>query len=422
MTIQFSSILVKIVVVLLLILPTIDMNIMGQDKPVNYDESAVPAYTLPDPLRFSNGDEVKDTVEWMNKRRPEILSLFETEMFGKTPDRKIKARYTIVSADTMALNGMAIRKQVRIEFPSEPGAPSLMLLIFLPKSQKPVPVFLGLNFDGNHTIVDDTGIIVSEAWQASAHARGEDSLSWPVKNIVGHGFALATIYYGEIVEDENNGFRNGIQPVFYSPGQTSPKPDEWGAIGAWAWGLSRAMDYLENDKLLDPKKVVVFGHSRLGKTALWAGAQDSRFALIISNNSGCGGAALSKRIFGETVGSINAMFPHWFCGNFKKYNDKEMDLPMDQHMLIALIAPRPVYVTSAQDDQWADPKGEFLGVVNANPVYRLFGKQGLPVSVMPPLNSPVMGDLGYHIRTGPHALTYYDWDRFMEFARKHFKN
>jgi hypothetical protein len=188
-----------------------------------------------------------------------------------------------------------------------------MLLLYLPKYREPVPVFLGLNFDGNHTILNDTGISVSGAWQAKTHARGEDSLSWPVKNIVGHGFALATIYYGEIVEDENNGFKNGIQPVFYSPEQTSPKPGEWSAIGGWAWGLSRAMDYLENDELVDSKKVAVFGHSRLGKTALWAGAQDSRFAIVISNNSGCGGAALSKRIFGETVGSINAMFPHWFC-------------------------------------------------------------------------------------------------------------
>jgi hypothetical protein len=410
------------IVMLLLILPSKYSYVVAQNNPVNYDESAVPEYTLPDPLRFYNGDEVKDTVEWINRRRPEILLLFETEMYGKTPGRKIKATYTIISVDTMALNGQAIRKEVRIDFTSEPKAPSLMLLIYLPKSGKTVPVFLGLNFEGNHTVLNDTGITVSGAWQAQTHARGEDSLSWPVKNIIGNGFALATIYYEEIDEDENNGFRNGIQPVFYSPGQTSPKPDEWGTIGAWAWGLSRAMDYLENDELVDSKKVAVFGHSRLGKAALWAGAQDSRFALVISNNSGCGGAALSKRIFGETVGSINTRFPHWFCGNFKKYNDKENELPMDQHMLIALIAPRPAYFTSAKDDQWADPKGEFLAACNANPVYRLFGREGLPVSVMPPVNSPVMGNLGYHIRTGPHALTYYDWDRFMEFARKQFGN
>jgi hypothetical protein len=422
MTSQFLSTVLKIVLILLLIFPSIDRNIMGQNNPVNYDESAVPAFTLPDLLRFSNGDEVKDTVEWINRRRPEILEMFETEMYGKTPGRKIQATYTIVSVDTLALNGMAIRKEVRIDFTSEPNAPSLMLLIYLPKSRESVPVFLGLNFDGNHTIMSDTGITVSGAWQAQTHARGEDSLSWPVRSIIGHGFALATIYYGEIDEDENNGFKHGIQPVFYDAGQTSPKADEWGAIGAWAWGLSRAMDYLENDELVNSKKVAVFGHSRLGKTALWAGAQDRRFALVISNNSGCGGAALSKRIFGETVCSINTMFPHWFCGNFKKYNDKENDLPMDQHMLIALIAPRPVYFTSAQDDQWADPKGEFLSAFHANPVYRLFGKEGLPVSVMPPVNSPVMGTLGYHIRTGPHALTYYDWDQFLEFARKNFGN
>jgi hypothetical protein len=417
---RFSLTFVRIIIGLLLVLPSIPMNVMAQNKPVNYDESAVPAYALPDPLRFTNGDEVKDTVDWIIRRRTEILSLFETEMYGKTPRRKIQATYTIVSVDTMALDGLAIRKEVKIEFKSEPKAPSMMLLIYLPKYQVPVPVFVGLNFDGNHTIVNDTGITVSGAWKASTHTRGEDSLSWPVKSIVNHGFALATIYYGEIVEDENNGFRNGIQPVFYSPGQTSPEPDEWGAIGAWAWGLSRAMDYFENDELIDSKKVAVFGHSRLGKAALWAGAQDNRFALVISNNSGCGGAALSKRIFGETVGSINTMFPHWFCENFKKYDDKESDLPMDQHMLIALIAPRPAYITSAQDDLWADPKGEFLAALNANPVYSLFGKEGLPVSLMPPVNSPVMGTLGYHIRTGPHALTYYDWDRFMQFARKHF--
>jgi hypothetical protein len=422
MPLKLSLTLFKIAMVLLFIMPFTYMNAIAQTLPANYDESAVPEYTLPDPLRFANGDSVKGVSDWTNRRKPEIMSLFETEMYGKTPGRKIKATYTIVSVDTMALNGLAIRKEVMIEFRSEPKSPTLMLLMYLPKYQEPVPVFLGLNFQGNHTIINDPDITISGAWKAATYSRGEDSLSWPVKSIVGHGFALATIYYGEIVEDENNGFKNGIQPVFYSAGQTSPKPDEWGAIGAWAWGLSRAMDYLENDELVDSKKVAVFGHSRLGKAALWAGAQDSRFALVISNNSGCGGAALSKRIFGETVGSINSMFPHWFCGNFKKYNEKESDLPMDQHMLIALMAPRPVYFTSAEDDRWADPKGEFLAVLNANPVYHLFGKEGLPVSVMPEVNSPVMGTLGYHIRTGPHALTYYDWDRFMEFAWKHFRN
>jgi hypothetical protein len=416
MVFHFSPFCIKTAIVLIA-LSSFEITLLGQKKTVNYDESAVPAYTLADPLRYPDGTEVTDTADWTSRRRPEILSLFETQMYGKTPGRKLPAKYSLVSLDTMALNGLAIRKEVRIEFTTEPGAPSFLMLIYQPKGKKPVPVFLGLNFDGNHAIIKDPGITISGAWHSASHARGEDSLSWPVKTILNNGFAIATIYYGDITEDENNGFKNGIQPVFYSPGQTSPKPDEWGAIGAWAWGLSRAMDYLEQDRSIDSKKVAVLGHSRLGKAALWAGAQDKRFALVISNNSGCGGAALSKRIFGETVETINTTFPHWFCGNFKKYDNKESELPMDQHMLIALLAPRPAYFTSAVDDQWADPRGEFLAVLHASPVYLLFGRKGLPVSVMPPADKPVMGTLGYHIRTGGHALTYYDWDRFIEFAK-----
>jgi hypothetical protein len=421
----------KIIVILLICNGTLSN---AQFVP-NYDESRVPDFTLPDLLLSDSKTKITNTEAWEKVRRPEILQLFQSEVYGKIPDTSIRISFEVAEDDPVALDGEAHRKQIKIIFSKNEEKVVADLLIFLPaKAEKPIPMFLGYNFYGNHTIHPDQNILMTESWvlnnpsvnifnnRANELSRGFRTGRWPVSYILSRGYGIGVMYYGDIDPDFDDNFQNGIHPLYFNPSEMKPAADEWGSIGAWAYGLSKAMDYFEQDMDIDHSRIAVLGHSRLGKTSLWAGAMDKRFALVISNESGCGGAALSRRRFGETVERINTSFPHWFCDNFLAYNNNEEALPVDQHMLIALMAPRPVYVASAEGDQWADPKGEFLSGLYANPVYDLYKLKGVQASEMPDINKPYQdGYIAYHVRSGDHDLTYYDWEQFIRFTDKFFK-
>lgn len=409
-------------------------SLAGSYAQPNYDESKVPAYKLPELLISKNGKKIKNAKQWMNIRRPEVLALFEEHMYGKIPGELKISSSKVIEEGSNGLGGKALRKQVLLSFEKNGRKLEMNMLIFLPKGIQKAPLFIGYNFGGNHTVADDPEIFIPGVWmrnnaslgirdnRAREKDRGISKSAWQAERIIDAGYGLATIYYGDVDPDKDHeDFSDGVHPLLFKADQIKPAPDEWGSITAWAWGLIRALDYLETEKNVDAGRIIVMGHSRLGKTALWAGALDQRFAIVISNNSGCGGAALSRRLYGETLKAMNNVFPHWLCDNCLKYDDNVNAMPVDQHMLIALIAPRPVYIASAEDDQWADPKGEYLSGYHAGKVYKLFKKTGLPSSQMPAINQPVMNTIGYHIRSGEHAVTAFDWDQYIRFADMHLK-
>lgn len=419
------------------------MGVIGQPADALYDEAKVPAYTLPDPLRHNDGRPVVTALDWTRSRRAEVLELFRDQVYGRSPGRPRGMFFEVREWDPGALGGKATRKQLSVWLAGRRGGPSMDLLLYVPNQRsKAAPVFVGLNFEGNQAVSTDPKIRLAHSWVANNDkegrignrvteaSRGSEASRWSIERLVERGYAVATVYYGDLEPDFADGWKQGVRSVFPVDGRRRAvaakkpiqelAPDAWGAIGAWAWGLSRVMDYIETDSDLNAKQVAVMGHSRLGKTSLWAGAQDERFAIVISNNSGEGGAALARRKFGETTKRINTSFPHWFCGNFKQYNDREDAIPVDQHELIALAAPRPIYIASAEKDRWADPRGEFLAGKGAEPVYALFGRKGLGVAELPGLDQPVGEQIGYHYRTGEHDVLPYDWERYMDFADRHF--
>lgn len=409
------------------VIGALGLTAFSQQPTANFDETKVPAYRLPDPLLTERGERVTTSKQWLDQRRPELIRLFEENVYGHAPDGGDPI-FTVVSEEKNALNGSAIRRQVKVQF-SGACPVSMTVLLYAParvrahatggrQSLRPgtrVPVFVGLNFSGNQTVNADAGILSTNSWlPAKGTSRGADAASWPIEKIVGRGYALATVYDGDIAPDHVNNEAEGVFSCFTKPGEQR-KSNDWATVAAWAWGLSRIVDYLETDPLIDKNRMIAIGHSRLGKAALWAGAQDTRFAAVISNESGEGGAALARRKFGERTKDLNERFPYWYCANYRRYNDREEDLPIDSHELLALIAPRPLYVASAIEDRWSDPKGEFLGALGADPVYRLFGV-GLGATEMPDVEKPVLTRIAYHIRNGRHGITDYDWTQYLNWA------
>jgi hypothetical protein len=379
-------------------------------KEANYDESLVGQYELPELLVCNDLSPVSNADDWNKKRRDEILEVFNSEVFGAIPDTPSNFPFEIISEYQDVFSDSAIMQEISLYPLSKSGGVSVSVLVFHPKNTDgPVPYFLGANFFGNHAVTNDARVKINQGWmrpsdiegqvinnRSTEDSRGREVSRWPIEQILRSGFGFATFYYGDVEADHENGWREGLRGKL-----EKSSPESWGAISAWAWGLIKVHDYLKCQDSFEVGEVTVIGHSRLGKAALWAGANDTRFARVIANNAGAGAVSLARRNFGESIEALNERFPHWYCENFKKYNNNPDQLPVDMHQLLALIAPRALYLASASEDLWADPKGELESLKAAKPVFNLLGGS----------------EIGYHLRQGGHDLTYEDWNLYLEFIK-----
>ena len=395
--------------------------------PVNYSEDSVGNYVLPDPLVMNSGKKVKDSKTWTQKRRPELVKLFEEIQYGKMPPRPAEMHFNVFDKGTPTFNGKAIRKQVTIYFTKDTNENKLDLLIYLPSNaSKAVSLLLNISFAANNQVIDDPGIKIGSIWtREGKKVKAAEPSRFGKLNIeqfINAGIGFACVYYGDIEPDFKAGVNYGIRSKYLKPGQNTPAANEWGAISAWAWGLSRIMDYFETDKQVDPKRIALQGASRLGKTVLWAGVHDTRFKMVIASISGEGGAAISKRNYGENIKHITdtSRYYYQFAPNYHSYANKVDSLPFDAHMLVALMAPRALLLQTGDSDYWSDPKGEFLSAVAATPVYRLFGLNGPGTGEMPKANdeSLLMNPLGYYMHAGGHSVLPEDWQLFIRYMKK----
>lgn len=374
-----------------------------EDRPEYiWREDEVPSFELPDLLLTADGSTVRTINEW-EQRRKELLELFRDNMYGRRPGAPENLSFEVVEEDPSAMDGAATLRRVEVQSEHQGRLHKFNISLFIPNAaSEPVPVFLLIN-NRDPDNIDPT--------------RENKSDFWPAEQIIDRGYGIAAFQNGELAPDNLEEYLEGVIQLFEGDVTRDDRaPDAWEALSAWGWGASRAMDYFETDSQVDASKIAVLGHSRGGKASLWAGAEDERFAVVISNDSGSGGAALSKRQFGETVWAVNR-FRHWFAGNFDQFSNNEEALPFDQHMLVSLIAPRAVYIASADEDLWADPRGEFLSLSHASPAYALWNHSPIAPDEMPSLNNPLTrGPRGYHVREGGHNLTTVDWHHFMDFT------
>lgn len=379
---------------------------INAQEEAHYDEEKVPDYTLPEILETVSGEPVKTINEWKYQRRPEIVNIFAEHVYGQLPRQFDSIEFNVVSENTMAMEGSATAKEVDITITREGNSLTIRLNLLIPNAvDKPVPVTVLINHRGAD-YMDITREVKKDYW--------------PAETILQRGYAAAVFSVWDVSDDDPDTFSEDLLETLY-PEQLEQDNGMRG-LSAWAWGAMRIMDYFETDNDLDHTKSMLVGHSRTGKAALWTSANDERWAITVANESGAGGAALSKRKFGETVEIINNGFPYWFTPNYEKFNQNESEMPFDQHMLVASMAPRGVYITAAEDDEWADPKGMYLSLLHASDVYEKIYGISVPLSErMPAINNPTDNPYAaYHIRDGEHDLNLYDWEQFLNFADRHF--
>lgn len=422
------------------------------------DISQLPSHPdTPSPLVMLNGTKVTTASQWFNERRPELKALFQHYMYGTLPPAPEQIHFQVGRVDHTMFGNKATKKEVTIRFSDATNAPVIQLLLVVPNAPKSnfvktqldetrhgaagkklisldplragrgCPVFIGMNFCGNHALVTNLDVALPAGWvqkgcpgctdnHGTDAGRGTQLDIWNIEQSVDRGYAVATFYCGDIQPDLTNA-TTGLRAFLASQAAAGKMPaGDCGTIAAWAWGMSRAVDYLVTDRDIDPKRIIVVGHSRFGKASLLAAAMDERFAMAIPLQAGCGGTAPSRGKVGESVKAINTHFPHWFNDEFKKFNDQPDRLPFDQNCLIALLAPRPVLLGAARGDTWANPVGAFEMLQAADPVYHLLGMRGLEMKEMPPENQLVGRRLGYFIRPGKHSMLKSDWQMFLDFA------